>query len=60
MKNKKYHTWEQFKKSIEKSWKEAKNNIPNTQLHDRSFFWLGTGTSIKKSGRAKLVLWAET
>ena len=29
----------------------------NTQIHDSSLPWLGTGTSIK-SGGVKLVLWA--
>ena len=37
-----------------------KIGTPNTQIHDLSFFWLGTGTSIKKSGRVKLMLWAQT
>jgi hypothetical protein len=30
-------------------------DITNTQLHDRSLSWLGTGTSMK-SGGVKLVL----
>ena len=33
--------------------------ILNTQIHDRSFSCLGTGTSIK-SGGVKLVIWAQT
>ena len=33
--------------------------LPLTQLHDDSLSWLDTGTSIK-SGRVKLVLWAQT
>ena len=32
---------------------------PSTQIHDLSFSWLGTGTSIK-CGRVKLVLLAQT
>ena len=31
-----------------------------THIHDSSHSWLGTGTLIKKSGRVKLVLWAQT
>ena len=31
----------------------------NTQIHDRSLSWLGTGTSIK-SGDVELVLWTQT
>ena len=31
---------------------------PNIQIHDRSLYWLGTGTSIK-SGGVKLDLWAQ-
>ena len=34
-------------------------DAPNTQIHDRSFSWLGTVTSIK-SGGTKLVLWVQT
>ena len=34
-------------------------DTPNTQIHDRSFSWLYTDTSIN-SGRVKLVLWALT
>jgi hypothetical protein len=33
--------------------------ISNTQIHDSSPSWIGTGTSIK-SGEAKLVLGAQT
>ena len=36
-----------------------KIDTPNTQICDRSLSWLGTSTSIK-SGRVKLVLWAQT
>ena len=28
---------------------------PNTQIHDRLLSWLGTGTSIEKSGGVKIV-----
>ena len=35
------------------------NRYPNSQSHDRSLFWLGTGTSIK-SGSVKLILWTHT
>ena len=31
-----------------------RNRYPNTQIHDRLLFWLGTGTSIK-SGEVKLL-----
>ena len=34
-------------------------DTPNSQIHNRSLFWLGTGSSIK-CGRVKLVLWAKT
>jgi hypothetical protein len=33
-----------------------KINTHNTQIHERSFSWLGTSTSIKKSDGVKLVL----
>ena len=35
-----------------------KSGSPNTQLHYRSFFWLGTDT-VLKSGGVKLVLWTQ-
>ena len=35
------------------------NQHPFTDIHDHSFFWIGTGTSIKRGG-IKLVLWAQT
>ena len=31
----------------------------STQIYDRSFSWLGAGTSIKRSG-AKIVSWTQT
>jgi hypothetical protein len=34
------------KQTIERN----KIDIPNTQIHDRSFSYLGTGTSIKGAG----------
>jgi hypothetical protein len=34
-------------------------NTPDTNIHDRSFAMLGTGSSIN-SGRVKLVLWTQT
>jgi hypothetical protein len=34
-------------------------HTPNTQIHDRSLSWLGTGNLIKSDG-VKLVLWAQT
>ena len=45
-----------FNREIEQ--KEAKIDIPKTQIHDRSLSWHGTGTSIN-SGRVKLVLSAQ-
>ena len=44
-----------------KSYRRNKDKFytPNTQIHDRSLSWHGTGTSIKR-GRVKLVLWAQT
>ena len=37
----------------------CKSDTPNIPIHDRSLYWLGTGTPIKISG-VKLVLWAQT
>jgi len=36
-----------------------KIDTPNIKIHDRSFSWLGTGTSIKDGG-VKLVWWTQT
>ena len=36
-----------------------KFDTPNTYIYDRSFSWLGTGTSIKNGG-VKLVLHSQT
>jgi len=33
--------------------KRGDNDTPNTQVHDHPLSWLGTGTSIKKSGGDK-------
>jgi hypothetical protein len=30
-------------------------DIPYTQIHDHSLFWIGTGTSVKIGGEVKLV-----
>jgi len=35
--------------------KEEIIDTPNTHIHDRTLFWLGTGPSIK-SGSVKLIL----
>jgi len=34
-------------------------DTPNSQIHDRSLFWLGTRISLNCGGD-KLVLWAQT
>ena len=34
-------------------------DTPNTQIHDRPLFCLGTGASMKKDGRVKLVVCIE-
>ena len=44
MKNKIYFTDPKSNKIVEKD----KFDTPNTQIHDRSLSWLGTGTSLKK------------
>jgi hypothetical protein len=47
---KKHHTVGKITKhSFEKSQREAKS-IPLTHIQDRSFSWLGIGTSIKSGG----------
>ena len=43
-----------FKNRIENHRNKDIIDTPNTQTHDRSLSWVGTGTSIK-SGRVKLV-----
>jgi len=42
MKNKKYHTVGTVPKSNRKIVERGKIDIPNTQIYDRSFSWLGT------------------
>jgi hypothetical protein len=54
-----YHTLGTVPKSNKNITESDKIDILNTQIHDRSLSWLGTGTSIK-SGRVKLVLLAYT
>ena len=48
LKNKTYRTIREVLKSNIKIVERNKINAPNTQIHDHSLFWLGTGTSIKK------------
>ena len=55
MKNKKYHTVGTIPQSNIKIVERAKIDTSNTQIHDSSFSWVGTGTSME-SGRVKLVL----
>jgi hypothetical protein len=50
MENKKYDTVETIPKSNIKMTERGKIDTPNTQIHDRSLSWLGTGTSIKRGG----------
>jgi hypothetical protein len=50
---KKFHTVVNVPKSNTKIVECGKMNIPNSQTHDCSLFWLGTSTSIKIGG-AKL------
>ena len=46
-------------KSNIKTTEKDQIDTSNTQIHDRSLFWLSTCTSIT-SGRIKLVLWSQT
>jgi len=50
MKNKKYHTVRTVLQSSIKIVESGKIGTPSTQLHERSFSWLGTDTSIKSGG----------
>jgi len=50
MKNKKNHTVGTIQKSNIKIVERGKIDTLNTQIHDRSVSWLGTGTSIKVAG----------
>ena len=59
MKNQVYHTVRTFPKSNIRIVERGKIDTSNTQFHDHSISWLGTGTSMK-SGRVKIVLWAQT
>ena len=58
-KNKEYNTVGTILKSNIKIVERGNIDTPNTQLHDSSLSWLGTGTSIK-SGGVKRVLWTQT
>jgi len=53
-KHKKYLTVRLIPKSNRKIIERGKLDITNTLIHDCSLLWLGTGTSIKKSGGNKL------
>ena len=59
IKNKKYHTIEIVLKPNRKITERGKIDTHNTQIHDRSLFWLVTGISIKCGG-VKLVLGFQT
>jgi len=48
---KKYHAVGTVLKSNRKVVERVKIDNSNTQIHDRSLYWLGTGTSIKKMVR---------
>jgi len=51
MKNTRYHTVGTIPKSIKTIVERVKIETPNnTQIHDNSLSWLGTGTSIKSGG----------
>ncbi len=54
----KYHIVGTIPKSNIEIEERGKIDAPNTQIHDHSLFWLGTGTSIKCGG-VKLVLWTQ-
>jgi hypothetical protein len=57
IKNQKYHTVRTVPKSNRKIVESGK--IDTLNIHDRSLYWLGTGTSIK-SGGIKLISWDQT
>ena len=59
MKNKKYHTVGTTKNPNIKVVERGKHDTTNTHIHERSLSWLGTGTSIKRSG-VNLVLCVQT
>jgi hypothetical protein len=48
MESKKIPQCRNISKSKRKIVERVKIVTPSTQIHDRSIFWLGTGTSIKK------------
>jgi len=54
MKKQTYHTFATIQKANIKIVERDKIDTSNTEIHDRSLFWLRTGTSIK-SGGVKLV-----
>ena len=56
---KNYHNVGTIPKSNIKIVDRFKINTPNTQIHDPSLVWLGTGTSVK-SGEVKLALCSHT
>jgi hypothetical protein len=58
MKNKKYCTVGTIPTSTIKAVERGNIDTPHTQIHDRSFSWLDTGTSIR-SGVVRLVLLAQ-
>ena len=58
MKNKNYHTLVTIPKSSIKIIERGKIDTRNTQIHELSLSWFGTGTSIK-SGSVKLILWTQ-
>ena len=49
-KTKQYRTVGTIPKSKRKFVERGKIDTPNTQIHDHSHSWLGTGTSIKGGG----------
>jgi len=59
MKNKKNISYRNTQKPNFKIVERCKIDTPNTQIHNRSLSWIGTGTSIK-SGGIEIVLWDQT
>jgi hypothetical protein len=57
MKNKKCHTTGTVPKYNRKIVETVKIDNQNTHVHEGAHSWLGTGTSIKKSGGVIPVLW---
>jgi hypothetical protein len=56
LKNKKYHAIGTIPTSNNRIVERNKIDTTNTQIHNRSHSWLGTGTAIK-SGGGKLIFW---